>query len=207
MGVRLIWGYNSQRRSAYITTDARGSPGGREEEIITPQKRLYRSTQDRMFAGVCGGIGEYLDVDPTLVRLVFVALTLLSSGSGLVIYVILMLIVPERPADKRKLKGRHDAAEWPEQGRTDDVAPDAPEDQPRLTERASRRASHSQQIGAPLAGASGSPEVARRATTFAAECPAGIPRAGDRLVTGRSPYEGNERQKGNEGTDQSNAAG
>ena len=97
---------------------------------MNPQKRLYRSTQDRMFAGVCGGIGEYLDVDPTLVRLVFVALTLLSSGSGLVIYVILMLIVPERPADKRKLKGRHDAAEWPEHGRTDDVLPpDAPEDQ------------------------------------------------------------------------------
>lgn len=63
-------------------------------------KRLYRSTTDRMFAGVCGGIGEYLDVDPTLVRLVFVALTLLSSGSGLVIYVILMLIVPERPFEK-----------------------------------------------------------------------------------------------------------
>ncbi len=71
---------------------------------MNTQKRLYRSTQDRMFAGVCGGIGEYLDVDPTLVRLAFVALTLLSSGSGLVIYLILMLIVPERPVDRRKPK-------------------------------------------------------------------------------------------------------
>jgi|AMZC01.1.fsa_nt_AMZC01000964.1_56 phage shock protein C len=71
---------------------------------MNTQKRLYRSTQDRMFAGVCGGIGEYLDVDPTLVRLAFVALTLLSSGSGLVIYLILMLIVPERPSDRRKPK-------------------------------------------------------------------------------------------------------
>jgi phage shock protein C len=75
---------------------------------MNTQKRLYRSTQDRMFAGVCGGIGEYLDVDPTLVRLAFVALTLLSSGSGLVIYLILMLIVPERPSDRRKPKPKHD---------------------------------------------------------------------------------------------------
>jgi phage shock protein C len=75
------------------------------------QKRLYRSTQDRMFAGVCGGIGEYLDVDPTLVRLVFVALSLLSSGSGLVIYIILMLIVPEQPAEQRKLKPKGELAE------------------------------------------------------------------------------------------------
>ena len=96
---------------------------------MNPQKRLYRSTQDRMFAGVCGGIGEYLDVDPTLVRLVFVALTLLSSGSGLVIYVILMLIVPERPADKRKLKSKRDVAEWPDQQPPDDAPPpDTPAD-------------------------------------------------------------------------------
>jgi phage shock protein C len=68
---------------------------------VNSNKRLYRSTEDRMFAGVCGGIAEYLDVDPTLVRLVFVALTLLSSGSGLIIYIILMLIVPEQPKEKR----------------------------------------------------------------------------------------------------------
>ena len=55
-----------------------------------------------MCAGVCGGIADYLEVDPTLVRLVFVALTLLSSGSGLVIYLVLMLVVPEEPREKRK---------------------------------------------------------------------------------------------------------
>jgi phage shock protein C len=74
------------------------------EGIVNSQKRLYRSTQERMLAGVCGGIADYLDVDPTLVRLVFVALALLSSGSGLVIYLILMLIVPTQPEEKRKLK-------------------------------------------------------------------------------------------------------
>ena len=63
---------------------------------MNTQKRLYRSTKDRMLAGVCGGIAEYLDVDPTLVRLVFVALTFLG-GPGIVIYIALMLIVPENP--------------------------------------------------------------------------------------------------------------
>ncbi len=93
---------NHNRQRAYYTIEtARQTVGSL---VMNTQKRLYRSTQDRMFAGVCGGIGEYLDVDPTLVRLAFVALTLLSSGSGLVIYLILMLIVPERPVDRRKPK-------------------------------------------------------------------------------------------------------
>ena len=71
---------------------------------MNTQKRMYRSTQERMFAGVCGGIAEYLDVDPTLVRLFFVALTLLSGGQGLLIYIVLMLVVPERPDETRKVK-------------------------------------------------------------------------------------------------------
>lgn len=70
---------------------------------MNTQKRLYRSTQDRMFAGVCGGIAEYLEVDPTLVRLVFVALTLMG-GPGLVMYIVLMLVVPEKPRETRKAK-------------------------------------------------------------------------------------------------------
>lgn len=70
---------------------------------MATQKRLYRSTRDRMFAGVCGGIAEYLDVDPTLVRLVFVALTLMG-GPGLIIYIVLMLIVPEDPGHAWKQK-------------------------------------------------------------------------------------------------------
>ncbi len=56
-----------------------------------------------MFAGVAGGIAEYLEVDPTLVRLVFVALTLLG-GPGIIIYLVLMLIVPEAPSMKSKRK-------------------------------------------------------------------------------------------------------
>jgi phage shock protein C len=60
-------------------------------------KKLYRSRTDRMISGVCGGLGKYLGIDPTLIRLVFVLLLLFGIGSGLILYVILMFIVPEEP--------------------------------------------------------------------------------------------------------------
>ncbi len=46
-------------------------------------KRLYRSNKDRMLGGVCAGLGEHLDVDPTVIRLVWVILTAVSMGTGI----------------------------------------------------------------------------------------------------------------------------
>ena len=57
------------------------------------QRKLYRSRNDSRIAGICGGLGEYLDIDPTLVRLVFVLLAL-TGGHGVLLYIILWLIVP-----------------------------------------------------------------------------------------------------------------
>jgi phage shock protein C len=62
-----------------------------------PQKRLTRSREDRMLAGVCGGIADYLDVDPTIVRLVAVLLGIFSAGTALIGYIIAAIIVPEAP--------------------------------------------------------------------------------------------------------------
>jgi len=59
-------------------------------------KKLYRSRKERMIAGVCGGLGEYFGIDPTLVRLLFV-FTALAGGPGLVAYIILLVVVPEEP--------------------------------------------------------------------------------------------------------------
>ncbi len=59
-------------------------------------RRLYRSRTDRMLAGVCGGLGEYFGVDPTIVRLLMVLLAL-AGGPGLILYIILALIIPEAP--------------------------------------------------------------------------------------------------------------
>lgn len=63
---------------------------------IIPSKKLYRSRNERMIAGVCGGLAEYFKVDPTFVRLLFVLLFFLA-GSALLIYIILWLIVPLSP--------------------------------------------------------------------------------------------------------------
>ncbi len=61
-------------------------------------QRLYRSASDRLIAGVCAGLGKFFSVDPTIVRLVFLLLFFLG-GSGLLLYIILWIIVP----DERRL--------------------------------------------------------------------------------------------------------
>jgi phage shock protein C len=60
------------------------------------EKRLVRSRSDHMLAGVAGGLAEHLNMDSTLIRLIFVVLTL-AGGPGLLIYLILWLIMPEEP--------------------------------------------------------------------------------------------------------------
>jgi phage shock protein C len=68
--------------------------------MTTPQNtkpaRLYRSRDDRVIAGVAGGIARYLGIDPVLVRLAIVALAIVA-GSGVVAYLIAWLIIPEEP--------------------------------------------------------------------------------------------------------------
>lgn len=59
-------------------------------------KRLYRSNRDRMFGGVCGGLGKYLDIDPTLVRLLFVVAALVG-GHGVLLYLIMLILIPNEP--------------------------------------------------------------------------------------------------------------
>ncbi len=75
------------------------------------QKRLTCSSRDRALTGVCGGIAEYLNVDSTLVRLVFVAVALLLSfEAALWSYIILWVIMPAQPKEKAKRHHR----EWGE---------------------------------------------------------------------------------------------
>jgi len=61
-------------------------------------KKLYRSVNNKMLGGVAAGLGEYLSIDPTIVRLGFVALALMG-GPGLVVYLIMWLVVPPEPFD------------------------------------------------------------------------------------------------------------
>ena len=58
-------------------------------------RKLVRSKANRTICGVCGGIGEYLHVDPTLVRLIWLLCSLGSCGTGLIIYIVAALVIPE----------------------------------------------------------------------------------------------------------------
>ncbi len=58
-------------------------------------KKLYRSNRNRMLLGVCGGIGEYFGIDPTLIRLIWAVVA--CSGTGLLFYFIAAIIIPQSP--------------------------------------------------------------------------------------------------------------
>jgi phage shock protein PspC (stress-responsive transcriptional regulator) len=58
-------------------------------------KQLVRPLEGRMIAGVCAGIGQYLGVDPNVVRLVFAALTIFSAGVGALVYLVAWAVLPE----------------------------------------------------------------------------------------------------------------
>ncbi|MGM0419443.1 MAG: PspC domain-containing protein [Bacillota bacterium] len=62
------------------------------------RKKLYRSRQERIIAGVCGGIANYFQVDPVLIRLLFILL-FFGAGSGLLAYIVAWIIVPESPRE------------------------------------------------------------------------------------------------------------
>ncbi len=66
-------------------------------------KRLYRSSSNKMIAGVCGGIAEYLKVDPTAVRVAWILLSVLPFIPGIILYVIAWMVIPKSPAGVQKV--------------------------------------------------------------------------------------------------------
>ena len=66
----------------------------KEGQAMEEPRKLYRSRNQRMLAGVCGGLAEYFNVDATMIRVLFLALAVFG-GSGLVIYMVMWLIVPD----------------------------------------------------------------------------------------------------------------
>ncbi len=63
-------------------------------------KKLYRSKDDVAIAGVCAGIAEYFDIDPIIVRMIFLVL-LIGEGSGLLLYLILWIVVPQKSSSDK----------------------------------------------------------------------------------------------------------
>ncbi|MDR0853718.1 MAG: PspC domain-containing protein [Clostridiales Family XIII bacterium] len=62
---------------------------------MAEKKRLFLSDTNKVFAGVCGGIGEYFDIDPTVIRVIWVILAL-AFGSGILAYIIAWIVMPKR---------------------------------------------------------------------------------------------------------------
>ena len=59
-------------------------------------KKLYRSDDNKMLLGVCGGIGEFFDVDPVLVRLIWILVTIFSFGLGILAYIATAIVMPTK---------------------------------------------------------------------------------------------------------------
>jgi len=73
------------------------------------EKRLYRSREDRVIAGVCSGLGKYLDVDPVIIRLIWAA-TILLAGAGIFLYIVAWIIIPEEPLKTRTTQNPEEAS-------------------------------------------------------------------------------------------------
>ncbi|WP_167605302.1 PspC domain-containing protein [Maribellus sediminis] len=79
-----------------------------EEEPLAGQnqrkRKLYRDPEQTVIAGVCGGLAAYFDMDPVVIRLIVVLLVFLTSGAGLLVYIILWIIVPKAVSTAQRLE-------------------------------------------------------------------------------------------------------
>jgi len=93
IGVFLLYNKNPFKKESADSTDA-DSEGA---ETKYSEKQIFRSRDDKMLAGVCSGLAEYFNLDATVVRLAYVLITLASVGIGIVAYIVLILVFPEKP--------------------------------------------------------------------------------------------------------------
>jgi phage shock protein PspC (stress-responsive transcriptional regulator) len=121
-------------------------------------ERLHRSRDDRMLAGVAAGVAETLDADPSIVRILWALLAIVTGGVALVVYIVMAIVVPEEPADLETAGGRPGAsaaAPSAEPASPTDSAPSTRSAE-RAARRAARRARRRESIdsgrAAPIAG-------------------------------------------------------
>ncbi len=91
VGIFLL--YNRESVRYFKGAEAEDESDGADEK----QAQIYRSRENRMLSGVCGGLAEYFKIDPTIVRLVYLFLTLASVGIGIIAYIIMVIVFPEKP--------------------------------------------------------------------------------------------------------------
>lgn len=81
-------------------------------------KKLYRSTSDRMVAGICGGLADYFGIDSTLVRLIFVFGAIFTGSALFWAYLIMLIVVPEEPVASQAVVDAPAAGPEPETDET-----------------------------------------------------------------------------------------
>jgi phage shock protein C len=89
------------------------------------RRRLYRSRRDSVLGGVAGGVADYLDVDPSIVRIVWAVLALLTGGLFLVLYIVMWIVVPQDPGSSTAQRAGPASGSTPGQPATDMAAGDA----------------------------------------------------------------------------------
>ena len=84
--------YDTQEKNEHEYNEYNSNNNGYNYD---PDKKLYRSNKNKLVAGVCGGLGEYFKIDPTIIRIVALLL-ILAYGTGFLVYIIAWLVMPER---------------------------------------------------------------------------------------------------------------
>jgi phage shock protein PspC (stress-responsive transcriptional regulator) len=80
-----------------------GDPSARDKFSSPGYHRMYRDTEHRIIGGVCSGMGAYWDIDPLIIRIIFVALAL-AGGLGVLVYLILYIVLPEAKTTAQKIE-------------------------------------------------------------------------------------------------------
>ena len=114
----IMWGIFLILIGAMLMVSRRGASeaeAGQEEigegEVRGDSKRLFRTRKDRRIAGVCGGIADYFGMDATIVRLAWVLGTIASVGTGVLVYFVMAIIVPERSVRERSVEAESEKEE------------------------------------------------------------------------------------------------
>jgi len=94
LGLVLMYTHTREKPSPSAAVQGMTSESG-TSQASTMRKELRRSPTERKLFGVCGGLGQYFNIDPTIVRIVFVFIVLASFGWGLLIYILLAILMPE----------------------------------------------------------------------------------------------------------------
>jgi phage shock protein C len=107
-------------------------------------ERLHRSRDDRMLAGVAAGVAETLDADPSIVRILWAVLAIVTGGVAVIVYIVMAIVVPEEPDDLETVGGEPAAAAGPPSAEPtspmEPASPAEPAPSKRSAERAARRA-------------------------------------------------------------------